>query len=553
MILLAIGLPVWMVFSWVYEVTPEGVKKTEDVSYDLSVTATTNKRLNILIVIMLIMAVGVNFIDTAKSEKKAASPVPEEKIRENSIAVLPFLDMSPLKDQAYYSDGIAIEILNSLCKFKELLVVGQTSSFAFKNKEEDIKSIGQKLHVNNILEGSVQKQQDKIRISVRLTDAKNGYTLFSESYTDDLENIFELQTMIALDIAQKIESKLALEDNALYTRKKIDPRAYETFLKGKLQFVNGPLNMKKNEIFTAKKYFEQAVLLDGSFAEANAYLSLIYFNMADWALSGDKTLKRDMALDSAKILAKRAHALDSLSSGAHLAMGSYYFHEYDWIQAEKEKRRAVQLNPGGSEEKFMLASFLSQFDQPEEAIALSKEAIRLNPLDQSAMLKYIKVLYFSRRFEQALDLCQQLIAQEQMVSGAYQFMFVCYMGLQQYEKAGKALGEFLRALGDENTALLFFENDFKTAVDKLLLLHKTSPVAILDRNIYMANFYAFTENKEKTLQYLYATYNNKDANIGWMRSTWYEFLKDEPKYQALYEMAGFKAYDEIRNKTAIKP
>ncbi len=152
MILLAIGLPVWMFFSWVYEVTPEGIKKTADVSSDESVTATTNKRLNILILILLVVAIGLNFIDTDTSQEtdriehsNVASNA--ETIRENSIAVLPFLDMSPNKDQEHYSDGIAIEILNALCKFKKLKVVGRTSSFSFKNKEEDLKTIGQKLNV----------------------------------------------------------------------------------------------------------------------------------------------------------------------------------------------------------------------------------------------------------------------------------------------------------------------------------------------------------------------------------------------------------------------
>ena len=205
MILIAIGLPIWMFFSWVYEVTPDGIKKTADVSTDESITATTNKRLNILILIVLVIAIGLNFVDTGPSESKEVVSV-EKAARENSIAVLPFLDMSPMKDQEHYSDGIAIEILNALCKFKKLKVVGRTSSFAFKNKEEDITTIGQKLNVNNVLEGSVQKQQDQIRISVRLTDAENGYTLFSESYSDQVENIFELQSRIAMDIAEKIES-----------------------------------------------------------------------------------------------------------------------------------------------------------------------------------------------------------------------------------------------------------------------------------------------------------------------------------------------------------
>ena len=549
MILLAIGLPIWMVFSWVYDVTPEGIKKTEDAPADGTVTATTNKRLNILIVILLIIAIGLNFIDSGTVEnKEAAVEISKADLRENSIAVLPFLDMSPLKDQEHYSDGIAIEILNALCKFNKLKVVGRTSSFAFKNKEEDIKSIGQKLNVNNVLEGSVQKQDERIRISVRLTDAANGYTLFSESYTDEVQNIFDLQTKIATDIAEKIESKLDLSENELHPRKKIDPLAYETFLKGKLQFLNGPLDMKRSEVFKAKKYFERAVELDSSFVEANAYLALAYFNLSDWAIAGKDQKQRQIALDSAKLLARRAHALDSLSSGAHLAMGSYYFHEYNWEQAEIEKREAVSLNPGGAEEKFILASFLSQFGQPEEAIAISEEALKLNPLDPGSDLKHIKPLFFSRKFQEGVDRSNRMIEQGQMVPGAYQFLSLCNMGLGRFDEAGQAFGEQLKSIGQEREARIFFENDFQTACRKLLEIDEKENLPVLDRNIYKASFHANAGDGKNAIKYLYEVYDNREPEIAWMKLPRFDFLRNDPRYLELYEKAGLQAYDEQLRK-----
>lgn len=547
MILIAIGLPIWIFFSWVYDVTPEGIRKTSETATDESVTTATNKRLNILIVILLFLAIGLNFIDTEPSNSTAASSSTEE-VRQNSIAVLPFLDMSPLKNQEHYSDGIAVEILNALCKFNKLKVVGRTSSFAFKNKDEDIKSIGRKLNVNNVLEGSVQKQEDVIRISVRLTEAENGYTLFSESYSDQIENIFDLQARIAKDIAEKIESKLELSDNELLPRKKIDPVAYEVYLKGRLQFVNGPLNMKPKEVFKAKRYFERAVKLDSSFVDANAYLSLVYFNLFDWAISGEDRKEVEIALDSARLLARRAVRLDSMSSAAHLAMGSYYFHNYDWINAEKEKRRAVDLNPGGSEEKFMLASFLSQFKQSEEAISLSKEGMSLNPMDDNSILKHVSILFLSRKYQEGLNICNQLIENEKMNSGAYQFQFLCHLGLEQTEEAGMALGKFLSDLGRDQTAQIFFENDFDTAVHKLLV-YSESNSSFLDRNMYKAQFNSFIGDKEETLKYLYKVYNNHETAITWIRSPWFDFLRDDPRYLELYELIGFKSYDQyLRNR-----
>ena len=544
MILMAIGLPIWMIFSWVYEVTPEGLKKTEDVSTDDSTTQTTNKRLNVIILILLLIAIGVNFIDTNNTNDLQVATDPTET-RENSIAVLPFLDMSPLKDQEYYSDGIAIEILNTLCKFKKLKVVGRTSSFVFKNQQEDIKSIGKKLNVKNVLEGSVQKQQDKILISVRLTDAENGFTVFSESYNDDLENIFDLQSSIATDIAQMIESELALSDNELHARKKINPLSYETFLKGKLQFVNGPLNMKRGEVAKAKKYFQDAVKIDSNFAEANAYLSLVYFNLADWALPGKEKNNQAVALDSAKFLAKRAHSIDSLSSGAHLAMGSYYFHEYNWVQAEIEKRKAVELNPGGAEEKFILSSFLAQFGHEDEALELSQQALKLDPLDDGAKLKYVRDLYYTGRLDEAIARCNEMISENRGLAGAYQFLFFCQVELQDYNVAGKSLAKHLEYTNEDTYASIFRDNDFDLAVEKMFAHNEVKPFSWLQRPITNAVFYAYVSDRENTLKYLNEVFQNRDTHIAFLRGRRFDFVSQDTRYQNLYEKAGFKAYDEL--------
>ena len=243
MLVIFIGFPIWIIFSWVYEVTPEGLKKTTKIPGNDANTATTNKRLNIIIIITLLLSIGVSFINKPSAETTIIPANNDAVITDNTIAVLPFLDMSPNKDQEYLSDGIAEEILNSLCKFNELKVVGRTSSFSFKEKNTDLKTMGELLNVTNILEGSVRKNGDKIMITVRLTNADNGFTLLSESYSDDMQNIFDLQSTIALDIAEKIETKLSLHGKERLKREKINPLAYEAYMKGKSQFVNGPLNM----------------------------------------------------------------------------------------------------------------------------------------------------------------------------------------------------------------------------------------------------------------------------------------------------------------------
>ena len=554
MILMAVGLPIWMIFSWVYEVTPEGLKKTEHISKDDSVTATTNKRLNIIILIVLLIAIGIHFIEPSNSEPedKASSSA---SIEGNTIAVLPFMDMSPNKNQEFLSDGIAIEIYDELCKYKELSVAGRTSSFSFKNKDEPLTSIGDQLKVNTILEGSVRRQNDKILISVSLANAKDGFIIFSESYTDDMENIFSLQSKIATDIAGKIESNLGLENKPMQQIKKINPLAYENYLKGKLQFVNGPINMDENEIFMPMKYFENAVKLDSNFAEACAYLSLAYFNMSDWVLDANNVSQRRIALDSAKLLAKRALSLDSLSPGAHLAMGSYYFHNYDWISAEKEKRKAVALNPNGADEKCMLASFLSSFGQAEEGLILDQEAIKLDPLEIKWKAAYARDLYYSGNYDKCIEYCLLLLQENPNSAGADQFLWLSYARKKEFEQAGNVLAHFAKEhLKDSIMSSFFSENDFKTAVKKILAYDQESSITTLQNPIHKSTFYAFIEDKENTIKYLYMAYDRREPIISFLRDSRYYFIMDDPRYLELYEKTGFKAYDEYKGKqkTAYK-
>jgi len=550
MFVIAIGFPIWIIFSWVYEVTPEGLKKTAKIPGNDAITAKTNKRLNIIIIITLILSIGVSYINKPNANTKKISP-DKELTTDNTIAVLPFLDMSPNKDQEYLSDGIAEEILNSLCKFNELKVVGRTSSFSFKKKNEDLKTIGEMLNVANILEGSVRKNKDRIMITVRLTNAGNGFTLLSESYSDDLQNIFALQSRIATDIAEKIETKLSLHGKELLKRKKINPLAYEAYMKGKSQFVNGPLNMVKGELFGAKKYFEAAVALDSTFAEAQAYLAITYFNLADWALPREDISKIEISLDSALVLVERSLSLDSLNSGVHLAMGSYYFHQYNWVAAEKEKRKAVASNPGGTEEKFILASFLGQFGQAEEALKLDEEAMKLDPLNRDNKLYYARDLFRARKFDEGIRQCKLLLLENPNNPGAYQFLFLCHIGNKQFQEAGVALTKLAEVLGNHDLVAYYRNTSFKSATRKMLSNSEDSVPLILKGPITMATMYSILEDKDNTIKYIEIGYKNRDPMISMIRDCRFDFIRQDPRYIDLYEKVGFKAYDDYKAKQGV--
>ncbi|MFI5157083.1 MAG: TPR end-of-group domain-containing protein, partial [Chitinophagales bacterium] len=459
--------------------------------------------------------------------------------------VLSFTDLSSNRDQEYLSDGIADEIQNRLCKFKDLKVASLTSSFAFKGKKEDIKSIGQKLNVRNILEGSVSKVENQIRINIQLTNAATGFSLLSESYDGDLKNILSLRSDIAIKIAEKIKASLSSVENQLALNKReINPKAYEAYLKGRAQFVNGPFN-PPSDLTKAKKYFETAVAEDRTFSEAYAFLALTYYNFADWGYSAAEEAKRKMALDSAELCAARAILLDSTNSAAHMAMGSVYFHRQKWIEAEREKRKAVELNPGGADEKTILASFLSTFGKEDEAIRLSEEATSLDTLDANNYLKYAIVLSRLRKFEDAIRQFNHSILINPISKLAYNQMGWCYWAEHRYNEAYASWAKSYELSGNKQDAKFLRNANGKSSIREVINYFLPSAKKITNNNFNIASMFALLEDKDSTFRYLNLAIENHESWVAFIRCSFsFDFIRSDPRFSVLNEKAGFNAYDE---------
>ena len=224
-IILSIGFPIWLIIAWIYDFTPDGIKKTEDMVFDAKVSAKKNVRLNRIIIgalsiaLILLIVNQVRMKETIDKQVMRASMLPDFT---SSIAVLAFDDMSPNKDQEYFSDGISEEILNHLTKYKELKVISRTSSFAYKGKDVTINMIGEELDVAYVLEGSVRKSGDTFRTTVQLIDTKDGKHLWSETFDRKIEDALFTQDEIASIVAKRLKLTLLREKVRL---RKVDPRA----------------------------------------------------------------------------------------------------------------------------------------------------------------------------------------------------------------------------------------------------------------------------------------------------------------------------------------
>ena len=289
--MLVLGFPLVLIFSWVFEITPEGVKREKDIDRDASITPHTGQRINTAIIVLLVVAVASVAMDrlvpeeaaepaTAANEEIAAEPITPE----NSIAVLPFADLSAAGDQEYFSDGIAEEILNVLVRIDGLQVASRTTSFGFKGQESlGIPLIAEKMSVRHVLEGSVRKAGDTVRITAQLIDAQSDKHLWSETYDRTLsaESIFAIQDEIAGAIVKQLGVLMNTGANAPeIVADTQNLEAYELYLQAHKLFI------ERSDITGSIELFEQAVAADPAFARATAGLAAAYAIAPGWGVTG---------------------------------------------------------------------------------------------------------------------------------------------------------------------------------------------------------------------------------------------------------------------------
>jgi len=383
MLALAIGFPVALIFAWAFEMTPDGVKLERDVDRSQSITRKTGQKMNRNIIIALVIAVMFLLVDRFRQQPEADPPASMEtasigepvetaiESSEKSIAVLPFVDMSPEGDQAYFADGISEEILNVLVKTQSLKVAGRTSSFQFRSRNEDLREIGEQLGVENILEGSIRKANNRVRITAQLVKADDGFHLWSETYDRDLIDIFAIQDEIARAIATALAVELSLKQDqtSLVTASTRNMEAYDRYLEGK-------------GLVTQRQNFPRAIRLLTEVNEMDPGFA------AGWASSAQAQslsyyyleIDRHAALQKAESMAKRALSLDPDLSMAHSVLGDVYRDRYHWIEANESYLRALALNPDDIEANEQYAQMLWRASYFQEALQYSAKAVRLDPL-----------------------------------------------------------------------------------------------------------------------------------------------------------------------------
>ncbi len=538
-LLVILGLPIALVLAWMFELTPQGIKRTEDV--DLVAAAQQPKKRTWIFVVIIgaLVSIGLFFLgrysafNGAPRQDASAARTEAATVSNKSIAVLPFDNLSRDPDNAYFCEGVQDEILTRLAKVADLKVISRTSTQHFKSAPEDLGEIAKKLGVMHILEGSVQKAGDQVRVNVQLVNALNDAHLWAETYDRRLIDIFSVESEIAKAIVESLQAKLTRsEQSSIAKAPTADPEAYELYLKGRF-FWNKRSGV---DLRKAIDYFNQAVAKDPNYALAYAGLADSYMLLPNY---GGTSARESIA--PARSAITKALALDDSLAEAHASLGLLDTLELRLERAVGDFERAIELKPNyaTAHHWLMLGQLsLGRFDQ---AIAEGKRAIELDPLSLIINADYAWAYACAHRFDEA-----EKQARKNLEIDPRFFLAHYYLGgiLQRKGRLDEAIPEFQKSveLNDDaySIAMLgqaYARNGQKDEAQKIL-----SRLTDEAKSRYVAPYasavlYLGLGDKERALAELERAYQTGDNNYLFVLKVdpMTDELRGDPRFEALVQ------------------
>ncbi len=410
LVILAIGFPIALVFSWFYEITPEGISLERDVAPGKSITHVTGRRLDFLVISFLSAAVILFAVD-----KWWISEPPPAR----SIAVLPFVNMSGDLAQEHFSDGMSEELLHRLAQVSELHVAARTSSFHFKNRNIPVAEIAAQLGVQSVLEGSVRQAGDTIRVTAQLINASDGYHIWSKTYERELGDIFDIQDEIAAMVVDALKVTLLNDEKVrMAAHNRANLAAYDAYLLGRYQMAR----RTSTALQQAVEHFNEAIRLDPSYPQAYVGLADTYSLLERYG-----TMGRSEVIAKAEPAAERALELDGTLGEAYASLGRVRLWQGELEAAEQAFLRALELNPNSASAYDGYALLMRWgFVNREKALELHRAALELDPLSTSINMAVVEDYLELGRFEDALARCQRVIEIDPDFPRAYTIMADLY-------------------------------------------------------------------------------------------------------------------------------
>lgn len=531
----AIGFPFWIAFAWFYEFTPQGLRREREVAPGDSIARSTGRKLDAWIIGVLALAVVLLLTNQFVLRRDATSSADARAVADRlatvpdkSIAVLPLDNDSGDRGQLYFSDGLSEDLITALSQFDGLKVISRNSSFQFRDSKDDARTIGAKLGVAHLLEGSVRRAGDTVRITAQLVNAADGSTLWSQRYDRPYQHLFALQDEIAKAVAGALKARLLPGAGAQGDHPPSgNLAAYNAYLQGKFYDARGT----EADWRKAIDAYATATRLDPRYARAWAEMSALWSGLAASLLAGAPA---QQAYARARTAADNALALAPDLAAAHLARGELFMRaDLNWIAAEAEYRRALQLAPNDASAKFSLGAQLAILGRPGQAIDLVRQAVAADPLNARWHAWFANQLLALGRLDEATQAVGRAI-ELQPGSASYYEILTHIEILRGDAKAALAAARKEPAAGgwrEIALALALQIGSDRTAADAAL---KTLIDTQSEESAYqIAQVYALRKDPDAMFAWLDRAWANRDPGISYLL---YDPLvlhyRDDPRFAA---------------------
>jgi serine/threonine-protein kinase len=457
--------------------------------------------------------------------------VPPDK---KSVAVLPFVNMGADKNDEYLGDGMTEELLNALAKVKGLRVPGRSSSFAFKGRNDDdiFRQVSAKLHVSTVLEGSVRKVGDKLRITAQLINCADGNHLWSEEYDRSMADLLAVQAEVAQQVAQKLQVALGVDETrALAKAATRNPEAHRLYLLGRFHFAK----LTEAGYAEAARYYHEALRLDPDYA-------LPYCGLADnYGFFGGVSMPGREAWPKQKELAEKALALDPNLAEAHFSLGLAFADTFDWPAAEREMRRALELNPNYALAHDQYAWVLLTQGRIDEALAEQARALEIDPLSPLYNLDYAMWLTYARRWDEAYAQIRHTQELDPNSTPGTLGRILYFKGDLAGALAQSLKRSYQEPKGFTSLAFIYARMGEKAKVEQILReLDEIAKRRYVSPSVRAYVYLALGE-REKALDALEQAYVQQDLECSMLKvEPLFDPLRDEPRFQALMRQVGLE-------------
>jgi len=541
-VLLAFGFVISVMISWAFEATPEGLKRTKDVSPEMSLPSWSARKFAAFIISLALIAAGLfafQFLRPVGTSRRDVGQIEEGRpggaslpISQKSIAVLPLLNESGDPKDEYFSDGLSEELIAALAQIRELKVIGRSSSFRFKDRKEESKIIGEKLGVSTLLEGTVRKQGERVRIVAELINAADGIELWTRTFDRELKDIFAVQQEIAAAVAASLKMTLLGANQRPSTDSATQNiEAHNAYLLGHYHFQRRNIEDYRKAV----SHFDEAIRLDPQYALAYAERS------EAWTLIGDLSGESKTAWPRAQSDAEHAVAIAPALAEAHGALGWVrFFVEWKFAEGLEELRRAKELSPANPTANDLLGRVLPYLGKLDEAEAQARQAVELDPLGFTQN-NLARILWFKGKNDEA-DKVARRVAELQPTAASsrrWQVLIAVQRGdgeaalREAQSEPDEGYRRFLIALahyvrGDRNAADAALSDLIQYGRDSLAY--------------QIAEVYAVRGDTDKAFEWLQVSYDNHDTGtLAILVDPLLHGLRDDPRYKALVAKMKFPA------------